>query len=484
MKPGIRFALVSFIACLVAGAAADAAAASTFRVNKLEDPAPGPCTRSHCTLREAVIAANSHSGADVVLLRSGKSYRLAIAGAGEDAAATGDLDITDSLTIKRAKPRALRERRRARKCPLPPLPCKGPLATVDANRIDGVFETHGSLNTVFNGLVIRRGNAGTVGHDGGIDVDDGTARVIGSVVTGNTGTDDGGIGTNKASLIVKRTRVGVNHGNGDVGGIDANGERLRLIRSLVFFNVGAGAGGGVFVSGEGLISKSELVGNGSDEDGAGLYNINAATTVLSSTFEGNFTDGGSGGAIASAGGTSALTVRNSTIANNGATENGGGIYRSGGIVALNNVTIARNEAQVDGLGGSEGGGGIATVGGPGFTLSNSLIALNTVGANGVGPNCTGSPFASGGHNLFGSLDAGCGLSMGSGDLINPNPKLERGKPFTRDHGGPTGTLALLKGSPAINKGGADAEKRDQRGVRKFKRRDIGAFEFVPKRRRR
>ena len=56
----------------------------------------------NCTLREAIIAANTDtavdncpagSGTDTITLAAGV-YTLAIAGIGEDAAATGDLDIT------------------------------------------------------------------------------------------------------------------------------------------------------------------------------------------------------------------------------------------------------------------------------------------------------------------------------------------------------------------------------------------------------
>src|SRR5438046_1414468 len=65
------------------------------------------------TLREAIISANNNAnlnadvvavgayGADTITLPAG-TYTLAIAGAGEDAAATGDLDITGSLTINGA----------------------------------------------------------------------------------------------------------------------------------------------------------------------------------------------------------------------------------------------------------------------------------------------------------------------------------------------------------------------------------------------
>lgn len=48
-----------------------------------------------------MIQANATPGADTIMLRAG-TYRLTLAGAGEDAAATGDLDILQNLTIEGA----------------------------------------------------------------------------------------------------------------------------------------------------------------------------------------------------------------------------------------------------------------------------------------------------------------------------------------------------------------------------------------------
>ena len=62
---------------------------------------------NNCTLREAIQAANTDSpvdgcaagsGADEIVLGLGL-YRLSISGWGEDNNATGDLDVTESLTI-------------------------------------------------------------------------------------------------------------------------------------------------------------------------------------------------------------------------------------------------------------------------------------------------------------------------------------------------------------------------------------------------
>ena len=78
------------------GALAGAADAAVFVVTKTADGADGVCDRD-CSLREAVIAANASPGPDTVVLPAG-FYDLTIqdaaAGSDENAAQTGDLDVT------------------------------------------------------------------------------------------------------------------------------------------------------------------------------------------------------------------------------------------------------------------------------------------------------------------------------------------------------------------------------------------------------
>ena len=69
----------------------------TSRVTKTADTNDGVCD-TDCSLREAIGAANALAGADTITVPAG-TYTLSIAGTGEDANATGDLDISDDLTI-------------------------------------------------------------------------------------------------------------------------------------------------------------------------------------------------------------------------------------------------------------------------------------------------------------------------------------------------------------------------------------------------
>ena len=65
---------------------------------------------------------------------------------------------------------------------------------------------------------------------------------------------------------------------------------------------------------------------------------------------------------------------------------------------------------------------------------------------------------SGGHNI--SSGASCTEFIQPGDQQNTDPLLG----LLADNGGPTPTLALLPGSPAIDAGSCPTRTRDQRGL--------------------
>jgi hypothetical protein len=177
-----------------------------------------------------------------------------------------------------------------------------------------------------------------------------------------------------------------------------------------------------------------------------------------------------GGGIYARGGD--VTIANSTFWNNAANidvivvdNGGGGLYSFGGKTKLTNVTLNSNST----VGGT--GGGIYREGGS-VTLRNTILAAN-ISAHSLGAthpdNCTGGVISAG-HNLESANT--CGLKK-PGDLKNRNPKLGT----LASNGGPTRTLALGKGSPAIDAATA-CPLIDQRGVHRPRGRacDMGAFE--------
>jgi CSLREA domain-containing protein len=170
--PALTLALALFSLATVASAA-------IFTVDDLGDavdanPGNAACQTATgaCTLRAAMQEANATAGADEIVVPAG-TVTLTIAGAFEDAAATGDLDITDDLTVTGAG---------------------ASVTFVDAAGLDRVFDV--GANVTLSGLTVRGGDA--QGLDGGgmfiapfgADI---TVDVSDVHVTGNTANHGGGV---------------------------------------------------------------------------------------------------------------------------------------------------------------------------------------------------------------------------------------------------------------------------------------------------
>ena len=190
---------------------------------------------------------------------------------------------------------------------------------------------------------------------------------------------------------------------------------------------------------------------------------------MASTISGNQSEGGGGGGIIV--GQGRLAISNSTLAGNRSHEFGGGIWNQGGQVTANAVTVVRN---VGGL----GGGLFYGAGGPGFDVPNSLIALNRMVGGGKNDCAGDDEFDSFGHNLLSTRGPGptCRGFDKPSDRVRSNPKIGR----LARNGGPTKTIAVKRRSPAIGKANRHtAPKRDQRGRKRDRPPDIGAFERLP-----
>jgi hypothetical protein len=266
------------------------------------------------------------------------------------------------------------------------------------------------------------------------------------------------------------------------GGGILNQASLTLVESTVAGNIAKGAGGS---------SQNAPAGGG-------IYNQAGATLTLErSTVSGNSSLGsstgagstnGTGGGIANFG---ALVVRQSTISGNVASGTGSTTFNSaigGGItnanspavtVAIDRSTIAGNSVVATGAGINNAQGGGFSVFGSSFIVRSSTIAGNSgpLSANltggalanfantivaaplGGGPNC-GIAVTSAGYNLESA--ASCGFGKAS-DKPSTNPLLS--PTGLAANGGPTPTIALLDGSPAIDAGlSSVGEIVDQRGL--------------------
>ena len=234
---------------------------------------------------------------------------------------------------------------------------------------------------------------------------------------------------------------------------------------------GAGPfGGGILNSGNLTMTDDTISGNSAyGGGGGGIDNDTYGTlAIIDSTIGGNTSRISNGGGISNEG---KLAITDSTISGNTAlTANGGGIINTGTLTVINS-TIGGNTATASGA-----GGGIENL--SGLTMFDDTVAGNSADASGGGID--NEAFEGGLLSLSNTIVADnmsaddprtCDLIddadldnshlvgwndlIGSGHLgalqhtlVGIDPKLGP----LQDNGGPTETMALLAGSPAINAG--------------------------------
>lgn len=221
------------------------AAAATFTVNETRDlddrrPGDGACEATagvgDCSLRAAVREANAVPGADVIEVPAG-SWTLAIPGENEDAGATGDLDVDDSLTIRGA----------------------GRAATIlDAAGLDRVLDVMGSdsaMTVVVQGVTVRGGTHGGV-------------RALGP-----------------ASLVMRDCELTGNSSPASGGAMYAALAVVTLDGTVIRGNSAESRAGAIRIHGGALIlQRCEIEGNvvRGPEGGAGIYASRCAVSIMDS----------------------------------------------------------------------------------------------------------------------------------------------------------------------------------------------------------
>ena len=436
MSRGARSAIV-ISAAFVAAAVPAGAHAATIKVTTRADEF-GPAGAG-CGLREAVEAANTNApfggcqrgggATDTVSVRGGRTYELVLPGL-DAVNAVGDLDVIDRLTVE--------TRKRGR-------------ATVDAGGLDRAIEVHPNSRLAVSGLRITDGAVATIESGAGI-LSQGRLELRRTVVSGNQipggggSGQGGGIASIDGQTILHRTSVmgNVISSFGSGGGLYQRGGKLRVRESTVAGNTAYG-GGGVFISGDTPTSIK-------------------ATTISGNTDYGEQYGGGGVYAFNGLGKPSPIRVTNVTISGNRSYGRGGGIYAGGNAdVNLNAATVTNNIGDFDG----DAGGTISGSGGGlhGFVdFENSILAGNFA-SNAGAEDC----YETGGgeHNVVGR-----GTGCANPDVGTNNPRLG---PLAKN-GGPTKTHALKRRSAAIGRAGRSAPARDQRGRKRDRDPDAGAFE--------
>lgn len=257
---------------------------------------------------------------------------------------------------------------------------------------------------------------------------------------------------------LSNTTISNSHASGDGGGIwVAPHASFILDDALVLDNTAGGDGAGIFAGDTSVIDMSNVnfTGNNATGRGGGIFADTVSTVeVQSGSVIGNVA--ASGGGIYSDGNIGYY----GTIASNGATADGGGIYLNSGLFNLNLGTLGSNTANRGGgvfaqpgteldlifstisNNGAPQGGGIYRAGGLLDTRA-SIIGDQQLGADCVGE--PGSTIASGGYNI--DSDNSCGL-VNPTDIPAGHPNLG---PMTFTSPGTTQTMTPMQGSDAINR---------------------------------
>ncbi|MEM7049927.1 MAG: right-handed parallel beta-helix repeat-containing protein [Acidobacteriota bacterium] len=181
-----------------------------------------------CTLRDAVRAANRRPGADVVVLGEG-TYFLTLGGRGEDQAATGDLDLSDDLTIIGAGADRTR---------------------IDGRGLDRLFDLRGAVRLELVAVRLENGDSGS--HSGG------AVRAL----------------DNDSTVVLDRSVIADSQALADhaLGGAIYSQGAVEITYSSLIRNQAGSSGGAVAGSGSLQVAGSTFSENNAEyEYGGGLY---------------------------------------------------------------------------------------------------------------------------------------------------------------------------------------------------------------------
>jgi hypothetical protein len=350
--------------------------------------------------------------------------------------------------------------------------------TIDAAYASGVVRHTGTGTLSISGLTLANGThtTDTSTSLGGCVYSAANLEVVDSVITTCTAHATGGNDANGGavyvsgnltlrSTVISSSRAyasAVARGGGAfvAGDLDAQASAFNF-NSAQGTPVLNGNAGGALVLGATRVDSSTFYYNNAYEVG-GLWTF-GTVTISDSLFAHNGGKFVAGMRCEDGGSAPTATIANSTFAYNVSHDRIGGISML--IPAtISNSTIAKNDAF----------GGLAGLffSGASLDLESTIIATNTSGGEEDDVIVYGSPPITGANNLVIASS-----NTMPPDTLTDDPLLDT----LADNGGPTFTMALMPGSPAIDAGNnVAALATDQRGagfLRHVERRtDIGAFE--------
>ncbi len=383
---------------------------------------------------------------------------------------------------------------------------------------DSVLD-HGN-NHIPNGLnpmPLRGGNMIIKDTTGGL------ISVKNSQLTGGTAAEGGGVAViNSAATVTFDTcTLDKNISSDRGGGVFVDSvipEESTLSRAVTFTTCSiagntAGSGGGVYSLGTGssktsgalTINRSTIENNRALDDsrgGGGITNDRGASVIIKNSTINNNEAVGNGGGIFYPNGAicdATYNIRNVTVYGNKADRGGGIFVKANSAIGatsfkLYNSTIAANSASHSPTSSTEKyfGGGIAFQDfgdNDKIYLDSSIVATNTCNSLNVdrGPDIggQGTKAVTGDFDLFPTATYGNGFDpsgLGTNVVLDSGATPIFSSAGLANNGGPTKTLALMTGSSAIDKGrntlGLTTDQRDTGNPRVLGIfADIGAYEF-------
>lgn len=455
------------------------ALAATFTVNVSDnslignssaDPTPdGTCSEgsdvdNDCSLREAIIAANLSVDDDLIFLPE-DTITLQLTGAGENSAATGDLDVMSAgtLTITGAGES---------------------LTTLNGNDIDSIFDLGNGATLTMSEFTITGGNSFA---SGGAIYSRGILNLTSMTISDSTASNSGGglyvdavAGTTTLTDVLFSSNTAFNgaaiHGNADI----------MLISSTISDNAGVNSGAirmesGTLTIDNSTISSNTATGTGINSNGGALYIAEDAMLTMDSVLLNQNAADGEGGALFISCSSQSNTITNSVFVDNSAGTNGGAISNGcsdesatlSSSLTITFSTITGNAAASAGgaLYARQSDDDTATI-----SVGSSIVSDNTAVLS--GPNCAFSEagmITSGGYNVL--SDDSCSFS-GTGDIVD-DPLLSTDG--LADNGGEIQTIALQATSPALDISPIEncVDTIDARGILRPNQDacDAGAFEL-------
>jgi len=483
------------------------------------NPGDGICADAggNCSLRAAVMESNAFAGDNDIFLPIGE-YVFSIAGANEDASATGDLDITGNLVITGEDTRQ---------------------TIVNAFSLDRAFDISAGIAVSIQNLEIEGGaivaaNGGAIRNLGNLSLIE--VGISNSSCEGDgTGMNGGGYGGgiyNAGALDLSQVTIqfclalggaggnGVAPGGGSGGGAgpglggaiyNDQTASCTLVNSTFSNNIARGGkgGNGTFHQGSGITASPGGVGggfggnsgpaNGPGAPGNWGGGGGGGGSISGAGAAGGFGGGGGGGGASSWGGNAGTPGAaglygggggqgccSAGSGGGGGAGLGGGIFNRSADIEITNCTFAFNQA----IGGLGGNGWFSGPGAPGSgkggaifnltgnsSINNSLFAENSGSTD--SPSLFGTFDSNSGHNLIQNSDAGMILiGNTANNLLNVDPLI---LPLA-NNGGNTDTHLLEAcnpTSPAIDAGNdAFASALDQIGQTRINSSEIGSVEIV------